>query len=397
MTGPLVKSRVLIIGAGPMQVKAILEAQVLGLEVIATDRSWDAPGLGLAEHPSCVDTKDIEGHVALAKRLKPAGVFSGGDFAVTAAHVATELALPGIPVEVAERSNNKLRMKERWKRDWIPTPHLGGIPTPVGNIVRFPVVVKPADSSASRGVSLVSRAQDLLEAIELAESFSGPGRYLVEEFVVGLEQSVEMLIDESGRHRRFGIVDRHFELLGNFQIETGHTNPTALSLSEQQELYVLVERAARSLGIAWGPYKADTIWTESGPMVLEMPARLSGGWHSQKTTPLATGMNPIRTALQLCMGMPLDPAYDSHRWYQFASCQAIFPQPGIVRSIAGLEEARALPGVNSIHLSVKDGDTVGPYRNCADRVCYVIVHGKTRDELSSTMDLVHKTLKIETT
>ncbi|MBE7414796.1 MAG: hypothetical protein HS130_06050 [Deltaproteobacteria bacterium] len=75
--------------------------------------------------------------------------------------------------------------------------------------------------------------------------------------------------------------------------ETGHTNPTSLTASAQEGLYGLVTRAATSLGIEFGPYKADTIMTK-GPMVIELPARLSGSFHSQYTTPLATALSRRR-------------------------------------------------------------------------------------------------------
>jgi len=179
-------------------------------------------------------------------------------------------------------------------------------------------------------------------------------------------------------------------------METGHTNPTSLSLDQQEQLYQLTERAARSIGIDWGPYKSDTIWTDRGPLILEMAARVSGGWHSQRTTPLATGMNPIRAALRLCMGMPVDPEDFTQKWDRVAECRSIFFRPGKVVAIRGLDAAHNIPGVDMIHLSVGVGDTIKPYENCADRVCYVVAHGASRAEVNGIQQEVADMLKVET-
>lgn len=399
----MTRKSILILGAGPMQVSLIRKARGMGLYTIASDRNPEAEGFKEADQALVLDIKDPEAHVRWAlenrERLNLGGVVAGADVAITAASVSSALGLPGIPVEAAERSNNKWLMKKRWLADRVPTPYAEEVVSlsearMAASKVGFPCMVKAIDNAASRGSRRIDSLDELPEALEDAKNHSSTRTALVEEFVEGDEQSVE-LIAHAGRHYRFGIVDRHFGFRP-FPIETGHTNPTALSITAQEGLYGLVTRAAISLGIEFGPYKADTIMTKKGPMVLELPARLSGGFHSQYTTPLATGLEPQKMAIALATGLPVREDYFTPSLERTAICKAVFPEPGIVSSIEGLEEVRRRPGVEEVFLMVKPGDEVLPYRNCAHRVCYIIAVGGTRAEALENWEAAAGTLRITT-
>ena len=173
-------------------------------------------------------------------------------------------------------------------------------------------------------------------------------------------------------------------------------NPSHLPPDVQEQVFRVVCHAAQSLGIVNGPAKADMILTKRGPMILEMPARLSGGFHSQYTTPLALGMNPIRAVMRQSLGddkfqEDLVPTKN-----EFSLCHALFPPPGKIRSIKGYEDAQALEGVKHIFLYKEVGETIEPYQNCADRPCYVIMQALSREKLWHTFETVKSTLQYET-
>lgn len=397
------KPGVIIVGAGIMQIPAIRTARDLGLFVIASDKNPHAAGFELCDHALVLDTKDHEGHVRFARenkaRFNIAGAFAGADVAVTVAHITESLGLPGISVDVAERSNNKWLMKQRWLRDGIATPYAEEVRSleearRVLKRVGLPAMVKAIDNAASRGTRRIDRESELAEALADARRHSSTDTALIEEYVEGEEQSVEYIVHK-GVHHRFGVVDRHFRFQP-YAIEVGHTNPSGLPTADQEALYALVRDAADSLGIAFGPYKADTIWTKKGPRILELPARLSGGFHSQYTTPLATGQDPIRCALRLAVGRDFDPADARASRDRTSVCEAVFPEPGKVVDISGLDAARAVPGVEHIFLLVSEGDVVEPYRNCANRVCYIITSGRTPADARRAFEKARETLTIRT-
>ena len=125
----------------------------------------------------------------------------------------------------------------------------------------LPAIVKPLDSSGSRGTRKLTDEGELADALEDALRFSSTA--LVEECLEGPEQSVETIVAD-GVHWRCNIVDPPFAF-DPFPIEVGHDNPTALPAADQDALYDLVEASARAAGIDVGAAKADTMWTARGP------------------------------------------------------------------------------------------------------------------------------------
>lgn len=401
--GDMRKKAVMILGAGVMQLPMIRKAKEMGLFVIASDKNPEAAGFREANFALTLDIKNAWAHAEWAtankERFNIAGVVAGADVAITAASVSNSLGLPGISIETAERSNNKWHMKKRWLADAIPTPWAEEVKTlfeakAAVEKTGLPCMVKAIDNAASRGSRRIDSLDDLEEALIDAKNHSTTGTALIEEFVKGDEQSVELIV-WNGVHYRFGIVDRHFGF-GPFPIETGHTNPTALPKEIEEELFRVVQAAATSLGIDFGPYKADTIMTKKGPMVLELPARLSGGFHSQYTTPLATGLEPQKMTLALATGLEVKKEYFTQSKNRTAVCKAVFPEPGIIRSITGIEEAKALPGVEEVFMMVNEGDAIPAYRNCGHRVCYIIATGDDRTEAEANWQRAADTIKINT-
>ena len=401
---PEAKKSVMIVAAGEMQIPAIMTAKEMGFYVIASDKNPEARGLRYADMPFLRDTKDILAHVEFARqnkeRLNIVGAFAGADVATTVAAITDAIKAPGIPMEVAIASNNKAEMKKRWLRDGIPTPYSQEVSTleeakGVLERIGLPAMIKAVDSAASRGSRKVNAYSDLPRALDDARQNSTTKTALVEEFVEGVEYSVETIIF-NGVHYHYGIVDRHFGF-SPFAIEIGHTNPTDISKSLQDEIYNVVDAAADSLGITFGPAKADMIVTKKGPMILEMPARLSGGWHSQYTTPLATGLDPIRDVLRISTGDSISISDTIPKFSRYSVCKAIFPKPGRIAEISSLEEAEKIPGVAKVILTVREGDIIEDYRNCAQRVCYIITVGVTREEATRIWERAAKTIKILTT
>ena len=227
--------------------------------------------------------------------------------------------------------NDKVAFRRRYTEAGLPGPRFGTASDgaqarALVEEIGLPVIVKPRDNSGSRGTVRVDAADDLAAAVAEAARFSSDGVALIEQFLTGPEQSVETIVAD-GRHWRCNIVDRPFAY-APFAIEIGHDNPTMLSADQQEQLYALTERAARAVGIELGAAKADTMWTSEGPVILEMTARLSGGFHCQYTSPLAYGTNDIKAAMDLALGRTLDPDDLTPRWQRHALCRALFPSPG---------------------------------------------------------------------
>jgi biotin carboxylase len=398
---------VLIVCGGLLQVPAVHIARELGLKVIVTDGSADAPAMKLADEAVILDIYDVQRHrelvKALAQRYNLRGVFTeGADVEVTVAAAAESAGLPGIRVEAARNTKNKVLTRGCFDRSGIPNPRWAevrdGVESRQGaERIGFPLMVKAVDNCASRGTTRVADPKKLLPAVKLARRYSSTGTALLESCFVGDEQSVEILFDGEGRCHRLNIVDRPFQAEGDFAIELGHVNPTRLGLDDQSRLFDLTESAARATGVNFGAFKADTIWTAEGPRILEVTARLSGGFDCQYTTPLATGRNFIRAAMRLAVRLEIDPVDLESRWRRHAAAWVAFPEPGRIERISGMEDALRLPGVHHVFLRTKPGDLIEPYRDCAARPAFVIAVGATPEEAIARAQAGVGALKFETT
>lgn len=399
------RGTLLLVGAGLLQVPAVETAHRLGLRVVATDQNPQAPALKLADEAVVLSTKDVDGHIelarALARRCWLRGVYTeGAECAYTVARVAEALGLPGTNPLAAWRCDHKAEMRRLFAAAGMPGPRFREVCTVAEAYAAFeeigpPVIIKPIDSNGSKGTKRIDRAEDLPQAFAVAQSFSTTRTALIEEYLEGPELSVDTIVYR-GRHYRGGICDRHFSYLP-YLIETGHTNPTRVSEAVQEEIYRRTAWAAEIVGIDFGVAKCDFKLTEQyGPTILEMTNRLSGGFDCQYTKPLATGLDLIKATIDLAIGEELDEADLTPKWQRVAASTSPFPPPGKIVEISGISEARRLPGVKHIFMLVRPGDVVEPYIHCVTRVGFVIAAGDTYEQVNETLDRALRTIRITT-
>ena len=207
----------------------------------------------------------------------------------------------------------------------------------------------------------------------------------------GPELSLDALVFKEDIHIT-GVADRIIERSPYF-VEVGHTLPSTLPADQQAQAVEVFKQAIFALGIDIGAAKGDIKITPEGPKIVEIAARLSGGWMSAYTYPLATGVNLYKAAIQIALGekptdlMPKTSLVSAER--------SLLPPAGKILSIRGVEEARKIKGVKEIILMKEAGDMAEEPRSNMGKVGYVITVGKSREEAICVNNLARETLKIE--
>ncbi|HNW92214.1 MAG TPA: ATP-grasp domain-containing protein, partial [bacterium] len=382
----------LIIGAGVMQVPAIRIAREMGLQVAVTDYNAEAIGMRLADFPLVMSTRDVEGNVRIARdfnrRHRISGVITvGTDASMTVAAVAQALGLSGITFEAAEMATNKLKMRRRLRERGVPCPDFRAVWSlaDARNAFRtlgFPAVIKPCDNMGARGVLRVGGPDEIDAAFRHAKSCTPSGELIVEQYMDGPELSIDALVVD-GEPVLWGIADRIIALPPHF-IELGHTLPSALPAEVQQAACDVMRAGIAALEITTGAAKGDIKVTTQGVMVGEIAARLSGGFMSSYTYPLATGIDMIKGAIKLALGE--DPRPFPAPAARVALERAIIPAHGHIISISGVAEARRLPGVQEIFLSYQEGQTFPPPQSNLDKLGHVIAVGDTRAQAEAAAE-----------
>ena len=380
----------LLIGGGVMQLPVIEFAHKLGVKVVCFDGNPSAPGREKADWFEVCDIKDqgrcLERAQAHRQRHRLDGVITAGtDFSTTVAWIAGAMDLPGTPYEAALGAKDKGLMRQRFAEAGVSSPRyrvFESLPesTPALEFP-FPVVVKPTDSMGARGVRLVDKATDLLPALEEALGFSGSRRAIIEEYIDGPEFSLDAIVRQ-GRVLRCGLADRTIVFPPAF-VEIGHTFPSQASPSVQNAVWEEFERGISALGLTWGAAKGDVKFSPTrGAVIGEIASRLSGGYMSGWTYPLTSGRSSILWAVQTALGDELSP--QSEETALPVAERAWIGLPGRIRSIRGVAQARAIPGVQDLFLFTAEGkETVFP-RNNVEKLGNVIVTGTSPADAEET-------------
>lgn len=393
---------------GILQAFALKRARELGIETYLVDGSEHCAARDFADHFYLISTRDADGVVALAKDLavqgKIQGVYTqGADVEHIVALAARAAGLPGIDPESAFNCNNKIRTRRLLAECGVSKVPFEVVEDPADAEelvarVGYPCYVKPMDNSASRGMTRLTSSIGLSNAIEdaLIACFAEKA-VLVEKEIFGHEYSVDTILYQGVLYPA-GISDRVFQTKETYAVQSGSRTPSLLPATIQDEMYRKMSVAAKAVGISDGAFKGDLIVREdTGEVeILEITARTSGGHDSQLRKPLSFGIDLMKATMDIALGRPLDPIDLIPRWVKWSSTFAIFPEPGRVEKISGLEEAMAIPGVADITLLVKRGDMVKPYIHSATRTNFITCVADTYEQLLALEDKIRDTLHIET-
>ena len=397
----------LIIGGGILQAKTFSECKDLGIMPILVDANPHCYCVSLTDYFIQASTQipeQIVNKVNLFlddnRNIRLAGVYTQGcDVEHSVAYCAQKLRLQGIPLYAANLCHNKIMTRTMFANHHIPQPKFFVIDKPytieIPKEFKFPLVFKSIDNSASRGLTIVHKKKDILPAIKCALDNSNDKRVLVEEFLEGNEYSIDTVLYK-GKLFKCGISDREFIKKNNYAIQYGSLTPSLLPQSKQLLMYKLMEKIAQCFGITNGALKGDLIIHKGKIKVLEVTARLSGGFDSQYRKPLSYGINLIRPTIQIACGHKPDLNCLEPQWKRYSKTFSIFPKAGIVKEIKGFDAVRAIKGVAEVFCLVKVGDTIGDYKHCANRVVYFIIVADMLNELNKIEDKVKQTFKIIT-
>jgi biotin carboxylase len=399
----------LIISGGIEAADAARRAREMGLYVVVSDRDPEAPGFAFADSCLIADVYGAHETASAAERYnrkirKIDGVICvAADAPVTAATVSERLRLPGISVATAELACDKLAMKRRFASCGVPVPWFAEVHT-VQELQRVAIergrnlVIKPVDSRGSRGVQRIAQVEDLTKAFTLARSHSPSERVMVEEYLDGPQVSTESVVIE-GRCFTPGFSDRNYEYLDTyapFFIENGGDLPSHLPPETQDAVKDVVARAAAALGVTNGTVKGDIVVHDGKPYVIELAARLSGGFFCTREIPLNTGVDFIGCAIRVALGEAVSPEELKPRAMTPVVQRYAFPKPGRVVSVAGAEEARDVAGIAEVVVTAKPGDVIAPAGDKRPSAAMVLATGATREAaLASANDALSR-LKIAT-
>ncbi|MGD0143571.1 MAG: ATP-grasp domain-containing protein [Rhizomicrobium sp.] len=398
----------LIVSGGIEAADAAKRAKEMGYYVVVSDRDTEAPGFAFADSCLLADVYGADETAAAAERFSrkirriDGAICVAADAPMTVAAVSKKLGLGGISFQSARLASDKLAMKERFRDLGVPVPWFSQVSTPQA-LSRIAIergrdlVIKPVDSRGSRGVQRVAQVQDLDKAFFLARSHSPTDRVMVEQYLSGPQVSTESIVVDGICHTP-GFSDRNYEFLERyapFFIENGGDLPSSLPPDIQAKVKDVVARAAAALGIVNGTVKGDIVVHDGEPYVIELAARLSGGFFCTREIPLNTGVDFIGAAIKVALGDPVSAEELEPKKLTPVIQRYAFPKPGKVVSVTGAENARKIPGIAELVVTAKPGDVIPPAGDKRPSAAMVLATGVSRDAAITAANDALAQLRIE--
>lgn len=387
--------RVLLVAATTgYQVREFAEAaRALDVELIlATDRCH------ILENPWGDDAAPIRfedpepGIDALAARGPFDGILAVGDQpACVAAQAAERLKLRFHPAEAARVAANKLLSRERFRAAGMLVPEFRRM-SPADALtagVRFPCVLKPLDSSASRGVIRADNREEFIEAAQRIARMQD-GDLLVEDYIPGREFALEGVVT-AGSLQTVALFDKPDPLEGPYFEETIYLTPSREPEHMQRQIREPAQAAVTALGLRDGPVHAEMRVNDQGVWILEAAARPIGGLCARVLRFAAPNFTLERLLLRHALGEDVSSATlapGSHGVMMIP-----IPHAGVYRGVQGLEDARRVPGVEDIVITAKEGQELLPLPEGSTYLGFLFVRDRSAALVLDDLRQVHERLK----
>jgi biotin carboxylase len=303
------------------------------------------------------------------------GIFTFSESAVVAvAAVAAALGLPGIGVDAAVASRNKLIMRQAHERGDVAHPSFAFVTDLDAALAAagefgYPVILKPTLGAASNFVFRVDDDEQLREryaqASEGIERMSwyemeaggldlGPHGLLVESFLDGHEHLIEALVWDDEVYLG-SIVDR-VTVEGDTFDDDVHHAPTALTPDEIADVHALVRAAVRAQGLHRSALHAEVRFHQGKPFILEIAVRPGGGGLDYMAR-VSAGYDPIRAVADVAAGRRPDVHHFTPTEVHTAAMCLLCPS-GTIESVTVPPEVTDAEQLYFLKISAQPGDII---------------------------------------
>ncbi|WP_235827641.1 ATP-grasp domain-containing protein [Acetivibrio saccincola] len=393
--------KILLLGGSTQQIPAIEYANKAGYYTVLCDYLPDNPGQKYANKFYCVSTTDKEAVLEVAEKEKIDGIvaYASDPAAPTAAYVAEKLGLPSNSYKAVETLGFKDKFREFLKENRFNYPKMevfedfNDVKKTVENF-KFPLMVKPVDSSGSKGVNKIESSNDLETAFKSALEQSRNKKVIIEEYIV---KDHKYLIGGdcfvlNGKVEFWGLLNCHRNMNVNPLVPVGKSYPVEISEDRFLLIKKEIQRIVDLLDIKFGGFNLEIMFDKKGDLyIIEMGPR-NGGNMIPDLLNMITGVDLIAATVEAAMGnFDIDLSYSANEAY-FSSFNIHTGKNGILKDIIFDEkiEKKIIKKV----MYKKQGDTVQYFDGANKALGIVFFKFDSMEEMLNTMDNSDKWIKI---
>lgn len=395
--------KILLLGGSAQQIIATQTAKRLNLYTVLCDYLPDNPGQYYADKFYLVSTTDKEAVLKVAMEEKVDGVlaYASDPAAPTAAYVAEKMGLPGSPYESVEILCNKDRFREFLAANGFCTPKAKGyqeaeeaVRDLKNGYFKLPVIVKPIDSSGSKGVSRIDSAEEARSRIDYAFSYSRAGRIIIEEFVekYGYQIAGDGLSVDGKLVFRYFANDHFDPKCVNPFVPVSASFPYCMPREVHDKIHDEIQKLLTALNMKTCTYNFDIRVDRDLNVYLMEVAPRDGGNYIPDVIRYATGVDLVECSVRAAMGWEID--LNDSKPSGFYSYYAVHSyEDGI------LKEIRLAPHVPAMilddHIIKKPGDEISAFTGANTTLgCYVMKF-ENMEQMLHMMDHSEEWIEVE--
>ena len=397
------KKKILLLGGSAQQVVAIKKAKELGYYTIICDYLPDNPGQYVADKYYDISTTDIDSVYQVAKSENVNGIlaYASDPAALPAAIVCERLGLPTNPAKSVEI----LGLKYPWRRFLQEngfacpkaesfSPHI--LKNEFTQLIQgfsFPIVIKPTDSSGSKGVSVLNDLTTLHKAIEWADKYSRNKILIVEEFI----------------HRGFPhviggdifIIDNKIVLYGemscirgnngNSLIPIGERKPSGLNNKQIVNIHNELQKLIQNLNIKFGEFNIEILLDkEDNVHFLELGPRAGGNMIPIQLSD-AFGVDLVKANILAAMGEKFNFTFKEKEGCFFTYVLHSMTD-GIFKYIQYADEVK--PYIYRKVIYKKEGDKVEVFDGAGKAIGILFFHTDSEEIMNDLCNRMESLVKI---
>ena len=389
---------------------AFLEAaHRLGLAVtVGTDRPQALGEQNPAGHLTLDfgDPRAATGEIVAFAARRPLRtlVAADDDGVELAARAAEALGLAHHPPAAVRAARDKLATRRAFAAAGLPVPWFEPVrlyedPAPIAARLRYPCILKPLALAASRGVMRADDPPGFIAAFGrlralLARADARPERgapvteALVEGYLPGAEIALEGLVT-GGRLCTLAVFDKPDPLDGPFFEETLYVTPSRLPETAQRAVVAATQAGVAALGLSHGPVHAELRVDQGQVWVLEIAPRSIGGLCSRA---LRFGADVSLEELILRHGLGQEIGNVERETAASGVMMIPIPARGRLDHVAGLDRARAVPGVTEVRITIPLGQPIEPLPEGARYLGFIFARGSCPAEAENALREAHRNL-----
>lgn len=392
--------KILIMGANPETVSLIVKAKEMGYKTYVTDNNPYAYAKKFADVPCNINGIDADAIVEFVQREQIDAVLVGVAEALipTYCEVCKRLNYPCFAsLEQFDIMIHKDKFKETCRKYDVPV--VTEFSTENLEAIQYPVVVKPVDSSSSKGISICKDRNELDIAIEKALSFSPSKRLLIEKYMDGIEAIVYYVIQD-GNPTLVAMCDRYTskEQEGVTQLPSAYIFPSKHLDKYMAETDEKVCDMLKGMNIQNGVLFLQSFIEDGSVRIYEPGFRLNGAQEHMIVSEI-TGID----AKELLINYAVDGKMSDKDISTFANpsfggkwaCKlSPLVKEGTIGKIEGVEEIKTLEGVVDVYPNYEAGGVVKGIGTQRQMVANIFIVADDKNMLKKRVEAVINRFKV---